>query len=154
MDWWSVSTPEMPDHDSQRKVVQAGGLQVRLRACVRACKADVDITYRAVVGYKCASEPCTTEKGRSVRPLVEVIIAHVVDASTSPLIRSEAVRALWCMLVENPGIASEAMRGGAGAGSGLINSIVHMAASAPAVAKAAAVGVIGRARCHLPVCSC
>jgi hypothetical protein len=49
----------MPDHDSQRKVVQAGGLQV--------------------------------------------IIAHVVDVSTSPLIRSEAVRALWCMLVENPG---------------------------------------------------
>jgi len=43
-----------------------------------------------------------------------------------------------------PGIASEAVRGGGG--GGLINSIVHMAASAPAVAKAAAVGVIGRAR--------
>ena len=48
---WAVSTPEQPDVASQRKVVQAGGL--------------------------------------------DVVTAHVVDASAPPMIRGEAARALW-----------------------------------------------------------
>ena len=77
---------------------------------------------------------------------LEVIIAHVVDASTTPMIRGEAARALWCIVANNAEVANEAIRGGAG----LIHILVQMLTSAPPVAKAAAAGVIGAVGGGLP----
>ena len=94
-DWWAVSTPERPSVDAQRKVVQAGGL--------------------------------------------DVITAHLVDASAPPGIRGEAARALWCLVAQNADVAAEALRGGAG----LTRCVVQMLTSAPPAAKSAAAGVVG-----------
>ena len=96
-DWWAVSTPERPDGEAQRKVMQAGGL--------------------------------------------DVITAHVVDASAPPTIRGEAARALWCLVAKNRVIAAEALRGGAG----LAHCVVQMLTTAPPAAKAAAAGIVGAA---------